>query len=64
MKEFYVRNARVWVKVSRKSDKSFVFALGYTGNVEAFAVTKYSKEFMPTIADATAMANTKAGDYV
>lgn len=63
MKDFYVRTSAVWVRVSRRADKSFEFAIGHIGNVKAFNVCSYPHQFMPTIADAKVMAKNKAETY-
>lgn len=63
MKEFYVRTKRVWVKVSRLADKSFIFAIGYTNDFKAFSITKYSHEFVATISEASDLAKAKAADF-
>jgi hypothetical protein len=62
-KEFYLRSERVWVKVVRKEDKSFSFFIGYTGEVESFKQSTYSKTYMPTIKDAKEFAQTWLDDY-
>lgn len=63
MKDFYIRTERVWVKVSRRADKSFIFSIGYKGQLRAFTTNSYPHEFMPTISDARIMASVKAADY-
>jgi hypothetical protein len=62
--ERYLRQPRVWVKVTRDSvKKTFTFATGYTGEVKGFEVRAWSFAWVPTWADAMQMAATKAADY-
>lgn len=63
MREFYLRGSRVWVKVTRREDKSFVLETGYKGDARPFQTQRYPHEFMPTVADARALAKTKIADF-
>ena len=64
MTERYLRKPRVWVKVTRDPAKrTFTFCTGYTGQIKGFEVTAWSFAYVPTWAEAMALAETKAGDY-
>ena len=57
MTEFYVKNDTHWVKVTRLiNDKTFIFALGWTGCVDAFRITKATKQYISTIKEAKEFA--------
>jgi hypothetical protein len=52
MKDFTIKNKTHWVKVTRHADKSFTFALGYIGDVDAYRKSNIGKASINTIAEA------------
>jgi len=65
MKEFYIRTARVWVKVMRNTKtREFSFAIGYAGQVKAFNVRTYDRAYPSTVKEAREFATSMTTDYV
>lgn len=52
MKDFTIKNETHWVKVTRFADKSFTFALGFKGDINAYRKSKFGKESKVTISEA------------
>lgn len=52
MKDFTLSNKTHWVKVSRRFDKSFTFALGFFGEICSYRMSNISKDFISSIKEA------------
>lgn len=52
VKDFTIKNKTHWVKVTRFADKSFTFALGFSGDIRAYRKSKIGKDLKVTISEA------------